>query len=93
MNKQYMAYDGDGTEVGYLTLAGARDQFAAAQIDEESGTITVAREGDDIIRHGSFGPIVWNTATGETRMATQDDLDNLVVGDDLTEDEEAEIEV
>ncbi len=46
----------------------------------------------EIIRHGSFGPIVWNTRTGETRMATQDDMDRLDVGDDLTADEEATIE-
>lgn len=44
------------------------------------------------IRHGTFGPIVWNIETGETRMATQDDLDTLPVGEDLTDDEEASIE-
>lgn len=43
----------------------------------------------DIIRHGSFGPIV-QTEDG-WRMATQKDLDTLPVGDDLTEEEEAEI--
>lgn len=46
----------------------------------------------EIIRHGSFGAIVWDTQTGETRMATQRDLDTLPVGDDLTDGEEAEIE-
>ena len=45
----------------------------------------------DIIRHGSFGPIVF-CADGTTRMATQDDLDTLPVGDDLDEDEEAAID-
>ena len=44
------------------------------------------------IRHGTFGPIVWDAATGETRVATQDDLDTLDVGDDLTEEEEEGIE-
>ena len=43
------------------------------------------------IRHGTFGPIVWNSATGETRVATQDDMDHLPVGDDLTPEEEASI--
>jgi len=42
----------------------------------------------EIIRHGSFGPIVWDTATGETRAATQYDMDHLPVGEDLTEEEE-----
>lgn len=46
----------------------------------------------ECIRHGSFGPIVWDIQTGETRMATQDDLDTLPVGEDLTADEEASIE-
>lgn len=57
---------------------------------------TEDREGRDAageqIRHGTFGPIVWDTATGETRVATQDDMDNLPVGDDLTAEEEASIE-
>jgi len=46
----------------------------------------------EIIRHGTFGPIVWDTATGNTRAATQEDMDTLPVGDDLTEEEEAQIE-
>jgi hypothetical protein len=46
----------------------------------------------EIIRHGSFGPIVWDTATGETRAATQYDMDHLPVGEDLTEEEEASIQ-
>ena len=45
----------------------------------------------EVIRHGSFGPIVWDVVTGETRFATQDDLDHLPVGPDLTEEEEASI--
>lgn len=45
----------------------------------------------EIIRHGTFGPIVWDTDTRATRAATQQDLDILPVGDDLDEDEEAEI--
>jgi hypothetical protein len=45
-----------------------------------------------VIRHGSFGPIVWDTATGQTRAATQEDMDSLEVGPDLTPEEEAEIE-
>lgn len=44
------------------------------------------------IRYGTFGPIVWDTATGDTRMATQRDLDHLPQGDDLTEAEEATID-
>lgn len=46
----------------------------------------------EIIRYGSFGPIVWDTDSHRTRLATQDDLDTLDVGDDLDEDEEAAIE-
>jgi hypothetical protein len=46
----------------------------------------------EIIRHGSFGPIVWDTATGETRAATQQDMDELEVGDDLSAEEEEAIE-
>lgn len=42
----------------------------------------------EVIRHGTFGPIVWDTQTGETRAATQKDMDELPVGDDLTEEEE-----
>lgn len=45
----------------------------------------------EVIRFGSFGPIVWDLATGETRFATQDDLDRLPVGPDLTEEEEESI--
>ena len=44
------------------------------------------------IRHGSFGPIVWDTVTGDTRVATQHDMDTLSVGPDLTDDEEAGID-
>lgn len=46
----------------------------------------------EVIRHGSFGPIVWDTETGETRVATQADMDTLAVGEDLSADEEAAIE-
>jgi hypothetical protein len=46
----------------------------------------------EIIRHGTFGPIVWDTATGATRVATQEDMDTLPVGDDLTAEEEEQIE-
>lgn len=45
----------------------------------------------DIIRFGSFGPIVY-TSDGKTRMATQEDLDTLEVGEDLSEEEEQAIE-
>ncbi len=45
----------------------------------------------DIIRHGTFGPIVY-CDDGTTRAATQQDMDTLEVGDDLTEEEESEIE-
>jgi hypothetical protein len=45
----------------------------------------------DIIRHGSFGPIVY-CDDGSTRMATQEDMDTLEVGEDLSEEEESEIE-
>ena len=41
------------------------------------------------IRYGSFGPIVWDE--GQTRYATQQDMDSLPVGEDLTEEEEAVI--
>ena len=43
------------------------------------------------IRHGTFGPIVWDTETETTRYATQDDMDTLPVGDDLTPEEEESI--
>lgn len=46
----------------------------------------------EVIRHGSFGPIVCSLDSGCTRMATQEDIDTLPVGDDLTEEEEAAIE-
>lgn len=44
----------------------------------------------ETIRHGSFGPIVWSE--DGTRMATQEDMDTLPVGPDLTPEEEEEIE-
>lgn len=47
---------------------------------------------NEVIRHGSFGPIVWDLDTSETRMATQKDMDALPVGDDLTEEEEEGVE-
>lgn len=47
---------------------------------------------NEVIRHGSFGPIVWDLTSGETRAATQKDMDELAVGDDLTEEEEASIQ-
>lgn len=46
----------------------------------------------EIIRYGTFGPIVWNTITDQTRLATQEDLNTLDVGEDLSEEEEDEIE-
>ena len=39
--RRYMAYDGDGIEVGYLTLTEARERFASATIDTETKTITI----------------------------------------------------
>ena len=39
-----MAYDGEGIEVGYLTLAEAREKFSTATYDQDSDTITVTRE-------------------------------------------------
>ena len=42
----------------------------------------------EIIRYGTFGPIVWDLETGETRMATQVDMDTLGLGQDLTQKEE-----
>lgn len=45
MSKRYMAYDGEGIEVGYLTLDEALEQFADARIEQSSGTITVDRDG------------------------------------------------
>ena len=47
---------------------------------------------NEVIRHGSFGPIVWDMDSGATRMATQDDMDTLPVGDDLSAEEEQSIE-
>jgi hypothetical protein len=46
----------------------------------------------EIIRHATFGPIVYDTTTGQTRVATQQDMDELEVGDDLTPEEEEAIE-
>lgn len=47
-NRRYMAYDGDGIEVGYLTLAEARERYTSATVEttDEDGepcdhTITV----------------------------------------------------
>lgn len=47
---------------------------------------------NEVIRHGSFGPIVWDMDTGATRMATQEDMDTLPVGEDLSEEEESSID-
>ena len=57
---------------------------------EAQGNDDVAQQ--EQIRHGSFGPIVWDTITGDTRVATQHDMDTLPVGPDLTDEEEAGIE-
>lgn len=54
--------------------------------------MTTTTTTNEVIRHGSFGPIVWDMATGATRYATQRDMDTLPFGDDLTPDEEATIE-
>ena len=43
MGKRYMSYDGEGAEVGYLTLDEAREQYYDAKLDEQTGTITVYR--------------------------------------------------
>lgn len=51
-----------------------------------------SRKMVEILRYGTFGPIVWDTDTHATRMATQDDLDTLPQGEDLTAEEEDEIE-
>ena len=51
-----------------------------------------ADQTDEIIRHGTFGPIVWRVSDGSTQAATQRDMDHFPVGDDLTADEEAGIE-
>lgn len=45
----------------------------------------------ECVRHGSFGPIVWDAANDSARVATQYDLDTLPVGHDLDEDEEASL--
>ena len=47
-------------------------------------------KAQEILRYGKFGPIVWSEAG--TRMATQEDMDSLPVGEDLTAEEESEIE-
>lgn len=52
-----MAYDGEGIEVGYLTLAEARQQFKAAEYDEESDTITVERGQIRRVKKGSWCPL------------------------------------
>ena len=48
--------------------------------------------GSETVRYGKSGPIVWDHAAGEGRAATQDDLDTLPQGDDLTEEEEEELD-
>ena len=53
-------------------------------------TQTIQTPDKEIIRHGTFGPIVWSP--NGTRVATQYDMDTLEVGEDLTEEEEATIE-
>jgi hypothetical protein len=45
----------------------------------------------EVIRYGTFGPIVWDLDTDLTRCATQDDMDTLPMGHDLTEEEEESI--
>lgn len=73
-----------------------RDGNAVSVECDEDGNWTVGETQPDpssdveMIRHGSFGPIVWRN--GETRAATQRDMDMLPVGPDLTDDEVAEIE-
>jgi hypothetical protein len=59
--------------------------------DSSGGKPGTGRGVDEMIRHGSFGPIVWGPG-GLTRVATQRDMDTLDVGADLTDDEESEIE-
>lgn len=43
--ERYMAYDGEGIEVGCLTLAEARQMFAAARLEtNDVGTTTITVE-------------------------------------------------
>jgi hypothetical protein len=86
----------------YLTAEDAQD--AADELNRESdeecgsevvgdGAASVAEMDDgEIIRHGTFGPIVWDSSDDSTRAAGQDDMDSLPVGPDLTAEEEAAIE-
>lgn len=62
---------------------------AEAQVDDDT---MIEDAQSEQIRHGSFGPIVWDTVTCDTRVATQHDMDTLPVGPDLTDEEEAGIE-
>lgn len=71
---------------------GQQDKLASIAMTERKWDEGMALQalGLPVIRHGSFGPIVW--VGGETRAADQRDLDTLPVGSDLTEAEEASIE-
>src|SRR5690606_23704010 len=75
--------DASGRVLGLLSKT---TPIGRGLLSEENMPTTTA-----VIRFGSFGPIVWDLATGETRAATQYDLNHLPVGEDLTEDEEASI--
>lgn len=41
MSNRYMAYDGEGTEVGYLTIEEARAKYDDVEFDPGTKTITV----------------------------------------------------
>lgn len=41
-----MAYDGDGHEVGYLTLSEARQRYTDVVYEADTGTITVGERRD-----------------------------------------------
>ena len=74
----------------------ARDGLSvdeAREIAREDASLIwcIAPTPPEMIRHGSFGPIVW-LANGDSRTATQLDMDTLPVGEDLSADEESEIE-
>lgn len=95
----YSAESGDGT-ISNSGMTREQAVHRATEIANQTG-VAATVQGDDgsewdvepsreVIRHGSFGPIVWSP--NGTRIATQEDMNLLPVGADLTADEEAEIE-
>jgi len=76
----------DGTSAATRLAAGRHNPA------NQETEMTTSNSTTETVRFGTFGPIVWNNETGEARVATQADMDELEVGTDLTAEEEDAIE-